>query len=173
MLYNTYFVKTNNLMWIWLFFSLASCSKSSNGGSAPAAVVPAAGVGDVTQERANTSSKYRFFVDLNGNPTQAVKVDYTTVAGTAKENTDYVPVSGTLTIPAGSTEGYVDVMVTGDSLRQAQQLFYLQLSAPLNCTLGVSKATGTILNDGTYLPTDSSVQHDAILLSRLYPCLGR
>jgi beta-glucanase (GH16 family) len=149
-------MKTIDRMWICLFFCLASCSKSSNGGSKPAAVLPAARVGDVTQERANTNSKYRFFVDLNSNPGQAVTVNYVTVAGTAKENTDYSPVSGTLTIPAGTTEGYVDVQVTGDSLRQAQQQFYLQLSAPVNCTLGVPKATGTILNDGTYLPTDST-----------------
>ncbi|HEY4334996.1 MAG TPA: family 16 glycosylhydrolase [Puia sp.] len=149
-------MKTNNLMWICLVFCLASCSKSGSGGGVSAAVVPAARVGDVTQERANTNSKYRFFVDLNSNPAKDVKIAYSTVAGTALENTDYMPVSGTLTIPAGSTEGYIDVQVTGDSLRQAQQQFFLQLSTPVNCTLGTSKATGTILNDGTYLPTDNA-----------------
>jgi beta-glucanase (GH16 family) len=143
------------IMWLCLLVCLISCSKSSSGGNAPAAL-PAAKITDVSQARQNTSSKYRFFVDLSDSYTQAVKIGYSTVAGTAKENTDFTPVSGTLIIPAGATEGYVDVQVTGDSLRQAQQQFYLQLSAPVNCTLGVPKATGTILNDGTFLTTDST-----------------
>lgn len=149
-------MKTINPIWIFLLTCLCSCSKSSSGGSAPAVVLPVAKVSDVSQTRQNSSSKYRFFVDLDGSSSKSVSVNYSTVAGTAKENTDYTPVSGTLTIAAGSTEGYVDVQVTGDSLRQAQQQFYLQLSAPVNCTLGIDKGTGTILNDGTYLTTDSS-----------------
>jgi beta-glucanase (GH16 family) len=149
-------MKTINSLALYLFFCLSSCSKNSNGGTAPAAALPAAKISDVSQARTSTSSKYRFFVDLSSSYTQAVKINYTTMAGTAQENTDFTPVSGILTIPAGGTEGYVDVQVTGDSLRQAQQQFYLQLSTPVNCTLGVAKATGTILNDGTYLTTDNT-----------------
>ncbi len=149
-------MKTINKSWLYLLVCLVSCSKSSSGGSAPAAVLPAAKISDVSQARQNTGSRYRFFVDLSGAYAQAVKIDYSTLAGTAKENTDFTPVTGTLTITAGGTEGYIDVQVTGDSLRQAQQQFYLQLSTPVNCTLGVAKATGTILNDGTYLTTDST-----------------
>ena len=89
--------------------------------------------------------------------TQAVSVDYTTADSNAKAGQDYTAVSGTLSFPAGQTELTVDVSVTGDSLRQVNQAFFLQLSNPVNCTIGVVKATGTIVNDdGSYLPTDSA-----------------
>jgi beta-glucanase (GH16 family) len=52
---------------------------------------------------------------------------------------------------------YVDVPIKGDSLRQADQVFYVNLSAPVNATLGTSQATGTIINsDLLYLPTDTT-----------------
>jgi beta-glucanase (GH16 family) len=84
-------------------------------------------------------------------------VDYSTVAGTALAGQDFVAQSGTLNIAAGQLSGYIDVIVTGDSLRQSNQLFYVQLSNPKNCTLATAKGTATIENmDGTYLPTDNS-----------------
>jgi beta-glucanase (GH16 family) len=137
--------------------ALPSCSKkSSGGGSQPNNNLPSVKVGDVTQNRQNTGSKYRFYVDLSAASTQAVSVGYATLAGTAKENTDFAPASGTLNFPAGQTELFVDIQVTGDSLRQAQQQFYLQLSNPVSCTLAIPKGTGTIVNDGTFLTTDNT-----------------
>ena len=44
----------------------------------------------------------------------------------------------------------------GDSLRKAEQAFYVRLSNPVNGILVVNKGVGTIKNDGTYLPTDNS-----------------
>ena len=139
----------------FLFLCVSSCSKSSKG-STPTGSLPVAKVADVSQNRQNTASKYRFYVDLSAAYNQPVSVNYSTVAGTAKETTDYAAASGTLTIPANQTEVYVDITVSGDSLRQSQQQFYLQLSNPVNCTLSNDKATATIINDGTYLPTDST-----------------
>jgi beta-glucanase (GH16 family) len=137
--------------------ALPACSKkSSGGGSTPAGPLPAAKIGDVTQNRQNSTSQYRFYVDLSVTSSQAVAVSYTTVPGTATANKDFTPVSGTLNFPAGQTELYVDIQVSGDSLRQAQQQFYVQLSNPVSCTLAVDKATGTIVNDGTYLTTDNA-----------------
>lgn len=138
-------------------FILMACSKSSHSGGNNSGPLPVAKASDVSQSRQTKTSPYRFYVDLSVTYSQPVSVNYTTVDGSAKGNTDYTPVSGTLTFPAGTAELYVDVPVTGDSLRKADQQFYLQLSTPVNCTLGADKATGTIINgDGTYLPTDNT-----------------
>ncbi|HWK04047.1 MAG TPA: family 16 glycosylhydrolase [Puia sp.] len=138
-------------------FALLACSKSSNSSGNNSGPVPVVKVSDVSQGRQLKASPYRFYVDLSAAYSQSVSVSYATADGTAKGNTDYTPASGTLTFPAGTTELYVDVPVTGDSLRKTDQQFYMQLSNPVNCTLGVAKATGTIINsDGTYLPTDTT-----------------
>lgn len=149
-------MKTTLYFLYFLFAGISSCSKSSSGNKQPPGPLPEAKVSDVTQNRQNTGSKYRFYVDLSAAYSQPVSVNYTTVAGTAKENTDFTAAAGTLVFPASQTELYVDIQVRGDSLRQAQQQFYIQLSNPVNCVLGIVKATGTIINDGTYLPTDST-----------------
>jgi beta-glucanase (GH16 family) len=138
-------------------FILMACSKSSHSGANNSGPLPVIKVSDVGQSRQTKTLPYRFYVDLSATYSQPVSVNYTTADGSAKENTDYTPTSGTLTFPAGTTEEYVDVPVMGDSLRKADQQFYLQLSTPVNCTLGTSKATGTIINsDGTYLSTDNT-----------------
>src|SRR6516164_6287440 len=117
---------------LMLFVGLAACSKSSGG--KPAGPLPAARISDVSQPRQHSASAFRFYVDLSTSSTQSVTVNYATVAGTAKETTDYTAVSGMLTFPAGQTELYIDVPVTGDSLRKTDQQFYVQLSTPVNCT---------------------------------------
>jgi beta-glucanase (GH16 family) len=111
----------------------------------------------VNSARPAQTAPFRFYVDLSAASQQSVSVNYATADGTAKAGTDYTASSGTLTIPAGQTEAYVDVPIKGDSLRQADQIFYVNLSAPVNATLGTSQATGTIINsDLLYLPTDST-----------------
>jgi beta-glucanase (GH16 family) len=83
-------------------------------------------------------------------------VNYTTEDGTAISGKDYTAVSGMLTIPANEFIGYIDVIVTADSLRQDDQTFTLELSSPVNAKLSNNQATGTIQNLGTYLPIDNT-----------------
>jgi len=136
-----------------VFIGSTACSKSGRS-SGP---LPTVKISDVSQPRQRAASAVWFYVDLNAASTQSVTVNYSTEAGTAKTPTDFTAVSGTLTFPAGQTELYIDVPVTGDSLRKDDQQFYVQLSSPVNCTLGDAKATGTLGNtDGTYLPTDGT-----------------
>ncbi len=139
-----------------LLLSLAACSKGgSKAGSAGSA--PAVTVGDVTASRPAQTGPFRFYIDLSAVSKQVVSVQYATMDGTAKAGVDYTAASGTVSIPAGQTETYVDVQVAGDSLRQPDQTFYMQLSSPVNCTLGTSQATATIVNsDLLYLPTDTT-----------------
>ncbi len=147
----------------YLFVSLAlfafSCSKKSSGGGGGGGTTtkPSIKISDVSANRENTTSTVRFYVNLTSTPTSNVTVDYTTVDGSAHANVDYTPKTGTLTMGPTQTDAYVDITVTGDSLRKDDQQFYLQLSNAQNSTLSsVSKGVATIKNEGTYLPTDNT-----------------
>jgi beta-glucanase (GH16 family) len=135
------------------FLGLAACSKgSSSKGSAPSLTV-----GNITASRPSQTAPFRFYIDLSAVSKQAVSVQYVTADGTAKAGADYTAASGTASIPPGQTETYVDVQVKGDSLRQPDQTFFIQLNSPVNCTLGTTEATATIVNsDLLYLPTDTT-----------------
>jgi beta-glucanase (GH16 family) len=143
------------LRYLCLSFILYSCSKggSSNKNNAN---LPSAVAQNTSQERADTNSHVRFFVSLNVPASSPITLNFATQDGTALANKDYVPKSGTLTIPSGQLQGYADIEVIGDSLRQAPQVFYVGLSNPVNCTIATARGTATIQNDGTYLPTDTS-----------------
>ena len=145
------------LFFVFLVF-ICSCSKSGNTPSTPPVSLPELSILDVTQVRDNKlTTNYRLFINVSSTVTKPVTVNYTTIAGTALANTDFIPTSGTLTIPINSSVAYIDVPVKGDSLRQADQVFYIQLSSPVNATItGTGKATATIQNTGTYLPIDGS-----------------
>jgi hypothetical protein len=134
---------------------LVSCGKS--GGSGSGDPLPAASIAGTSQERATTTSTYNFKVSLSKPAASAVTVNYTTVAATALANADFVPASGTLTIPANQNSGTISVQVTGDSTRKDNQWFYVQLDNPQNCTISNNKATGEIVNaNGTYYPVPNT-----------------
>lgn len=141
----------------FLLVAVTACSKGSKGGGSSTGDQPSVKVSGVTSARPAQTAPFRFYIDLSAPSQQSVSMNYATADGTAKAGTDYTATSGTLTIPAGQTEVYIDVPIKGDSIRQADQVFYVNISAPVNATLGTSQATGTIVNsDLLYLPTDST-----------------
>lgn len=137
---------------------ICSCSKGGNTTSATVTTLPTLSITDVTQARDNKlTTNFRFFITPATTSTSTISVNYTTLAGTAVASTDFTAVSGTVTILANQSIGYIDVPVKGDSLRQADQTFFIQLSNPVNATIsGTGKATGTIQNLGTYLGIDTT-----------------
>jgi len=139
-----------------LFF--CSCSKPSNSQPTPIVTLPELSILDLSQIRDNKIvTNYRVFINVSTSSTKSITVNYTTVDGTASATKDFTAVQGTLTIPTNTTVGFIDVPVKGDSLRQADQTFYVQLSAPVNAAiLGTGKATITIQNRGTYFPDDGT-----------------
>ncbi|HEY5368492.1 MAG TPA: family 16 glycosylhydrolase [Hanamia sp.] len=112
---------------------------------------------DVQMARDNSSTTtFHFTVNVDNASSKEINVDYTTVDGTATGN-DYTKKSGTLTIPANQHSGGIDIEVKGDSLREGNLIFYVQLSNPVNAKItGAGKGTGTIFCDGTYLPVDDA-----------------
>jgi hypothetical protein len=113
---------------------------------------------DVSHERSSKQATlFRFYINISTSSSKDITVDYKTGDISAIAGKDYTAVSGTLTILANQTIAYIDVFVSRDSLRQADQTFYIEISTPTNAVIsGTGKAIGTIINNGTYYPTDST-----------------
>ena len=60
---------------------------------------------------------------------------------------DYLPASGTLTIPMGSTAGTISVTVNGDTTGEFNETFFVNLSGAVNATIVDAQGQGTITND--------------------------
>jgi beta-glucanase (GH16 family) len=97
-----------------------------------------------------------FKVNLSKATDQAVTIDFATTDGTAAAGSDYVAKSGTITIAAQNTEGVIDIMVVGDTLKETDETFIVTLSNPKNATIATGVGTATIRNDDTYvfIPSD-------------------
>lgn len=131
---------------------LTSCKKSSSVSDSPTASIDSN-----SKDRTVANSNIVFKVTLSKPATTAVTIGYNTVAGTAVENTDYIPATGMLSIPAGQTTGDISIAIKGDSTRKSNSDFNVHLSNPQNCSITKADATGTIVNEnGTYLAVDNT-----------------
>jgi hypothetical protein len=134
-----------------------ACKKEDNGNTDERTKLPEASITNVTKERTAENNTFQFDVTLSTSTTSDVRINYTTVASTAKEGIDFVATSGTLTIPAGATKRTIDVTVIGNPLRKANQVFGVNLEQPQNCTLKNAQGVGTIVNENSlYLPVDNA-----------------
>lgn len=146
--------KMKRLLSTSLILLVISCGKKSGDPSAPA--LPLLRINNVQQVRDNVSpTTFHFVVSVDKPSSKDIKVDYTTVDGNTSGD-EYTKISGTLTIPANTESGPIDVIVKGDSLREENKFFYVQLSNAVNGQLSTTKGTGTIICNGTYIPVDSS-----------------
>ena len=100
------------------------------------------------------TTPFTFTVTRSGNTGGASTVAWSVVEGTATLNAaDFSgPTSGVLSFAAGETSKVISLNVAGDSVVEANEVFYVNLTTPTGATLGAASATGTILNDDT-LPT--------------------
>ncbi len=76
-------------------------------------------------------------------------MSFRTVNGTAKtSNGDYVAKTGTLTFAPGETTKTITIEVKGDSKKETNETFYLDLfDSSSNSLFTKNRGTGTILND--------------------------
>lgn len=159
-------INTLKLIFLLSTFFLVSCSLNGVGNSYLSKVVgnsnsglPVVQISDTTVNRANTATTCRFLVDLSAAASDTVTVNYSTSDGTATSGKDYTSQSGTLTFQPGKQELSVDIPIlplTSSNQQGTTQDFYIQLSNPSNCTVGVKKTTVTIINAGTNSPADTS-----------------
>ena len=110
--------------------------------------VPSLRVNDVSVAEGNTGSRNATFtVTQSSVAGRDVTVHYATSDNSAKAPADYTPVSGTLTIPAGSTSRTVTVPVRGDTIDENNETFNLNLSGASGASIADSRGVGTIRDD--------------------------
>ena len=109
---------------------------------------PTLNIGDASGPEGNTgTSNLLLPVTLSQPPPTPVTVNFATANGTATAGTDYTATSGTLTFAPGTTTLNVTVSVTGDTTVEADETFFVNLSAPVGAVIGDGQGQGTIVND--------------------------
>jgi subtilisin-like proprotein convertase family protein len=116
-------------------------------------------IGNVTKAEGNSgTTAFVFNVTLDKANSNPVTVKYATADGTANAGSDYTAASGTLTFAPGVTSQQITVNVTGDTIVEPDETFFVNLTnASSNATINTAQGTGTITNDDTaaQLPTIS------------------
>src|SRR5262249_50190621 len=112
---------------------------------------PRIGITDFTKAegKKNRTTLFTFTVTLSAAYDQPVTVSFQTVNGTATtSDNDYVARAGTLTFAPGETTKTVTIEVKGDSKREADETFFLDLFGNSgNSWFTRQRGVGTILND--------------------------
>jgi hypothetical protein len=88
-----------------------------------------------------------FNVGLTSGASNGVSVSYETLDATAAAGSDYVPRSGSLYFPPGTTNLALSIPVLGDTRHETDESFVLLLSGVANALLGVNEVAGRIMND--------------------------
>ena len=109
---------------------------------------PSLSIGDVTVTEGQSGTVGAIFTaTLSAPSSRVVTVDYATANGTATAPADYQATTGTLSFPAGVTMRTVTVLVKGDTLDEADETYFVDLSNPGNATIADSQGLGTITDD--------------------------
>src|SRR5262249_49613553 len=108
-------------------------------------------VGNVTRAegKKGQTTLFTFTVTLAAAYDQAVTMSYKTTDGTAKtSDSDYVAKTGTLTFAPGETTKTITIEVKGDSKKESDEPFYLDLFGnSTNSLFARSRGIATIYND--------------------------
>ena len=109
--------------------------------------LPSLSITDVTQAEGNSGgTAFDFSVSLNAASGQTVTVNYVSSNGSAS-SADYTAVVGTLTFTPGQLTRTVTVPVTGDTILEPNETFFVNLSGQTNAALSDNQGVGTIDND--------------------------
>jgi hypothetical protein len=109
--------------------------------------LPVISIDDPTFVEGDSVIGPHFTVTLNGKSSVAVMVDYATADGTAIAGSDYVATSGTLTFAPGETSKDVPVTIIGDTANEGSENFFMNLTNPVNATIGDAQGIGTITDN--------------------------
>jgi Calx-beta domain len=112
---------------------------------------PRISISDVAKKegKKGQTTLFTFTVTLSAAYDQPVTMSYSTANGTAKSSdNDYVAKTGTLTFAPGQTTKTITIEVKGDSKRESNETFYLDLFGnSSNSQFTKYRGLGTILND--------------------------
>jgi Calx-beta domain/FG-GAP-like repeat len=119
-----------------------------NDTSWPEPAPPTVSINNVAVTEGNTgTTDATFTIRLSNVFSQDVTVHYETATGSAMAGSDYTAASGNVTIPAGQTTRTFTVAVSGDRLAEPAEYFIVNLSNPVNATIGDGQGNGYIDDD--------------------------
>ncbi|MCX5672131.1 MAG: hypothetical protein NTU94_12505 [Planctomycetota bacterium] len=123
----------------------------------PRLMLAALSISDVALSEGNSGTTPAVFtVSLSAMSASTITVNYATAAGTATSPADFTNVPSTvLTFAPNETVKTVTVQVKGDTLFEADEKFYVNLSNAVNATIADNQGTCTIVNDDA--PPDLSI----------------
>ncbi len=109
-------------------------------------------IADASTLEGNSGTKsLTFTVTLSSALPTTVSVNYATADGTAKStggSTDFTAASNTLTFSAGTTTRTISVSIKGDTNKEPDETFYVNLTGPTGgLVISRAQAVGTIRND--------------------------
>ena len=113
-------------------------------------VPPSFSINDVSVTEGNSGTVNAVFtVTRSGDVSRAVTVDYATANGTAMAPGDYLAIPTTLlSFAAGQTSRTVTVVVNGDTMKEANETFFVNLTnATGGAVIADNQGVGTIVND--------------------------
>jgi hypothetical protein len=107
-------------------------------------------IGDVTITEGNAGTKVATFVVTRAGGSAAFNVNYATANNTATAGSDYQAASGTLSFGAGETSKTISIVISGDTVVESAEKFFVNLSGATNgATIADGQGVGTISNDDT------------------------
>ena len=92
-----------------------------------------------------------FTLKLSAPSTQTVSVTVSTQPGSATDNVDFGAGSVVVTFTPGQTTSPLTVFVMGDTAVEGTEDFFVNLSNPVNATIGDGQGVATIIDDDTLL----------------------
>jgi hypothetical protein len=114
---------------------------------------PGLRIDDVAVTEGNSGTQTATFtVTRVGDSEQTATVDFATDDFTATAGSDYQAASGTLTFAPGETSKTIDVLVTGDTLFETEEVFAVSLSNAVGAAIVDGQGFGTIANDDAAQP---------------------
>jgi len=115
--------------------------------------LPTLSISDVSQAEGNSgTTAFTFTVTSSNSINNNVNFNYATTDGSATAGSDYQTTSGLLTIPAGQTSKTITVNVTGDTSKEPDETFFVNLSLAGGATIAKGQGIGTIINDDGAAP---------------------
>ena len=114
---------------------------------------PAFSIGNFTVTEGNLGSTDAVFdVTVSSSASTPMSVDFATADGAASSASDYDPAAGTLVFAPGETAKQIVVGVTGDTIVEPNEKFFVNLSNASGATIADAIGSGTITDDDSSGP---------------------
>ena len=117
--------------------------------------VPSLTINDVRVFEGNAGTVNAVFtVTASMTSTTAFSVTYSTANNTATAGVDYTATSGTLTFTPGQTTQTITVQIIGDTIKEANETFFVNLNVPTGATIADPQGLGVIVDDDRAIVAD-------------------